>query len=66
MPADRRQRVAGRARGGPGAGFTLAAAVLGFFMVTLDAVIVNIALPAIRRDLGGGITACSGWPTGTR
>lgn len=35
---------------------TLAAAVLGFFVVTLDAVAVNVALPAIRRDLGGGIT----------
>jgi MFS transporter, DHA2 family, methylenomycin A resistance protein len=30
--------------------------VLGFFMITLDAVIVNIALPSIRRDLGGGIS----------
>ena len=36
--------------------WTLAAAVLGFFVVTLDAVAVNVALPAIRRDLGGGIT----------
>jgi DHA2 family methylenomycin A resistance protein-like MFS transporter len=35
---------------------TLAAAVLGFFVVTLDAVVVNIALPSIRADLGGGIT----------
>jgi DHA2 family methylenomycin A resistance protein-like MFS transporter len=33
----------------------LAAAVLGFFVITLDAVIVNVALPAIRTDLGGGI-----------
>jgi EmrB/QacA subfamily drug resistance transporter len=40
----------------PGPGFTLAAAILGFFMVTLDAVIVNIALPTIGHDLGGGIT----------
>jgi MFS family permease len=30
--------------------------VLGFFVVTLDAVVVNVALPAIRRDFGGGIT----------
>ncbi|MFL6138672.1 MAG: DHA2 family efflux MFS transporter permease subunit [Frankiaceae bacterium] len=37
------------------AGFTLAAAVLGFFLVTLDAVIVNVALPSIRTDLGGGM-----------
>ena len=35
---------------------TLAAAVLGFFVITLDAVVVNVALPSIRGDLGGGIT----------
>ncbi len=34
---------------------TLATALLGFFVVTLDAVIVNVALPDIRADLGGGI-----------
>jgi DHA2 family methylenomycin A resistance protein-like MFS transporter len=39
--------------GSPGA--TLATALLGFFVVTLDAVIVNVALPDIRADLGGGI-----------
>ena len=38
------------------AGATLAAAVLGFFVITLDAVIVNVALPSIRHDVGGGIT----------
>jgi DHA2 family methylenomycin A resistance protein-like MFS transporter len=38
---------------GPSAAFT--AALLGFFVVTLDASIVNVALPAIGRDLGGGI-----------
>jgi MFS transporter, DHA2 family, methylenomycin A resistance protein len=43
-------------RGGSVSGLALAAAVLGFFMITLDAVIVNIALPTIRHDLGGGIT----------
>lgn len=42
--------------GGPAAGWSLAAALLGFFMVTLDAVIVNVALPDIRRELAGGIT----------
>src|SRR3954454_18181428 len=36
--------------------FALAAAVLGFFVVTLDAVVVNVALPSIRGGLGGGIT----------
>src|SRR3954447_8873866 len=34
----------------------LAAAVLGFFVITLDAVVVNVALPSIRAELGGGIT----------
>ena len=34
----------------------LVVAVLGFFVVTLDALVVNVALPAIRSDLGGGIT----------
>jgi DHA2 family methylenomycin A resistance protein-like MFS transporter len=34
----------------------LGAAVLGFFVVTLDAVVVNVALPSIRGELGGGIT----------
>src|SRR5947209_8858575 len=32
------------------------AALLGFFVITLDAVVVNVALPSIRNDLGGGIT----------
>ena len=31
------------------------AALLGFFMVTLDAVVVNVTLPTIRADLGGGV-----------
>ena len=39
-----------------GSGHTLAGALLGFFVITLDAVIVNIALPSIRHDFGGGIT----------
>lgn len=34
----------------------LSAAVLGFFVVTLDAVVVNVALPSVRDGLGGGIT----------
>lgn len=35
---------------------TLAAAMLGFFIVTLDAVIVNVALPTVEREFGGGIS----------
>ncbi len=38
-------------RSGPGPGWSLAAALLGFFVVTLDAVIVNVALPRISTDL---------------
>src|ERR671938_527682 len=33
----------------------LVVAVLGFFIVTLDALVVNVALPSLRADLGGGI-----------
>jgi MFS transporter, DHA2 family, methylenomycin A resistance protein len=42
----------GRAENPPPA-WSLAAALLGFFVVTLDAVIVNVALPDIRRELSG-------------
>jgi MFS transporter, DHA2 family, methylenomycin A resistance protein len=40
----------------PAAAWSLAAALLGFFVVTLDAVIVNVALPDIRRELAGGMS----------
>ena len=36
---------------------TLLAAILGSGVVTIDGTIVNVALPAIERDLGGGLTA---------
>src|SRR3954470_21402717 len=48
--------MGGRDDRGAGTASALAAAVLGFFVVTLDATIVNVALPSIRGDLGGGIT----------
>jgi DHA2 family methylenomycin A resistance protein-like MFS transporter len=51
-----RQCVSPGTRGGSSFSSALAAAVLGFFVITLDAVVVNVALPSIRRDLGGGIT----------
>src|SRR4051812_11254550 len=38
------------------AALSLTAAVLGFFVITFDAVVVNVALPSIRGDFGGGIT----------
>src|SRR3954469_16588136 len=43
--------------------WTLAAALLGFFVVTFDAVVVNVALPSIRDDLGGGISSDQGGPS---
>jgi EmrB/QacA subfamily drug resistance transporter len=36
---------------------TLIAAILGSGVATLDGTIVNVALPAIEQDLGGGLTA---------
>lgn len=41
---------------GSRSGWTLVAAVLGFFVVTLDVVVVNVALPSICQDFGAGIT----------
>jgi EmrB/QacA subfamily drug resistance transporter len=38
------------------ASLVLGAALLGFFMVTLDAVVVNVALPTVQRDLGSSIS----------
>ncbi len=37
-----------------GAGWIIAAASFGFMVVQLDVTIVNVALPAMARDLGGG------------
>jgi EmrB/QacA subfamily drug resistance transporter len=36
---------------------TLVAAILGSGVATIDGTIVNVALPAIEHDLGGGLTA---------
>jgi EmrB/QacA subfamily drug resistance transporter len=36
---------------------TLLAAILGSGVATIDSTIVNVALPAIERDLGGGLSA---------
>jgi EmrB/QacA subfamily drug resistance transporter len=35
----------------------LAAAILGTFVVVVDSTAVNVALPAIREDLGGGLAS---------
>ncbi|THA58036.1 hypothetical protein [Streptomyces sp. A1136] len=44
-------------RPGPPAPVTApAAAVPGFFGTAFDAGVGNVALPSIRRDVGGGIT----------
>ncbi|MFE6822257.1 MFS transporter [Streptomyces sp. NPDC057690] len=42
--------------GGASARWALAAALLGFFVMTLDALIVNVALPEIGRGFHAGIT----------
>ncbi|WP_262706088.1 MULTISPECIES: MFS transporter [Streptomyces] len=47
-------RTAGPARGG--SPIVLGAALLGFFLISLDALIVTVALPDIGRSLGGGMS----------
>jgi DHA2 family methylenomycin A resistance protein-like MFS transporter len=49
-------------RGHPRA--SLAAAMFGFAVVTLDAQIVNVALPHIGRDVGGGLSGLQWVVTG--
>jgi len=37
--------------------FTLIAAILGSSIAFIDGTVINVALPSIQRDLGGGLTA---------
>jgi DHA2 family methylenomycin A resistance protein-like MFS transporter len=39
----------------PAAGWIIAAASFGFMVAQLDVTVVNVALPAMARDLGGGV-----------
>lgn len=43
--------------GTPAPALVLTAAMLGFFMIALDALAVNVALPGIARELGGSTAA---------
>ena len=43
----------------------LVACILGSTVVAVDSTVVNVALPAIRADLGVGSPASSGRPTPT-
>lgn len=51
-----RPHLHGLAGRGDGFNHSLAVALLGIFIITLDALVINVALPAIERDLGGGLT----------
>lgn len=42
----------------------LAVAMFGFAVVTLDAQVINVALPAVRQDLGGGLSGLQWVVTG--
>lgn len=56
-PAPSARHSAGNAavERGPWVGWTLATALLGFFVITLDTHVVNVAMPDIGARLGGGI-----------
>ncbi|MEU9153356.1 MFS transporter [Streptomyces sp. NPDC048417] len=62
MPTNQKQRSArlsterGDLKKGHTPARTLTAALLGFALITLDASVVNVALPAIGSALGGGLS----------
>lgn len=51
----RTRRGARPPAGDRSAAVTLLASAIGFFVITLDAVIVNVALPSMADELGGGV-----------
>lgn len=55
-------RASGKRR--PAISGALAVAMLGFFVVAMDSQIVNVALPNIQRDLGGGLSGLQWVVTG--
>jgi hypothetical protein len=54
--------AAARRDGRPGA--ALGVAMPGFFVMALDSQVVNVALPSIRHDLGGGLSGLQWIVTG--
>lgn len=50
------RRLSPPAPRGSSPALTLTAALLGFALITLDASVVNVALPAVGGDLGGGMS----------
>jgi MFS transporter, DHA2 family, methylenomycin A resistance protein len=54
-PVGVRQEDAGNPEPARGATVALISACLGFFVIQLDVTIVNVALPAIQREIGGSL-----------